>query len=148
MTAPETPQGPTRPKTKADHLRAMYGRALGGGQRRSAPERVKRVIREKQGGRCLYCDLEIGTIVRRRSRDIMLRPEWDHFVPFSYSRANNRQNWVLACHICNNIKGPRLFTTVVEVQDYVLARWAAKGYERPAPAAVGDDHELTGGTAE
>lgn len=58
----------------------------------------------------------------------MLRLNWDHFVPFAYGRTNASANWVAACHVCNGIKSCRVFDTVLEAQEYIRERWAAKGY--------------------
>lgn len=111
----------------------VYGRAVAGDSKKRFPsKRIKREITECQRGLCLYCDLPIGSVVRRKGNDVALRPNWDHFVPYAYSRANSNQNWVLACHICNNIKGCRMFDTVIEAQEFIKACWLDKGYQHVA----------------
>lgn len=125
MTAKELPAG--------DWRRAVYGRGqISGVDRRRAPAIAERArIIAEQGNRCLYCEIPIGTIVDRRGRDVVLRLNWDHFVPYAYVARNPRDNWVLACHVCNGLKRGRIFKTIQEVRDVVLPERLRKGYEEP-----------------
>lgn len=121
-----TRRGGHRPDWRA----AIYGRAVTGSGLRRTPSATKRnEILEQQAGRCLYCDLRIGSIIRRFGSPVSLRLNWDHFVPYAYGQTNAESNWVAACHVCNGIKGCRMFDTVTDAQAYIRGRRAAKGYE-------------------
>lgn len=125
MTAPELPEN--------DWRRAVYGRSqIGGIGIRRAPRLAERIrVQEAQGNRCLYCELPIGTAIWRRAQTVILRTNWDHFVPYSYLARNPDNNWVLACHVCNGIKTARMFDTVQTARQVILPVREAKGYEDP-----------------
>lgn len=125
MTARELPPGDWR-------LR-VYGRGPSSGtDRRRKPRVAERArIIAQQGNRCLYCEIPIGTIIDRRGKDVVLRTNWDHFIPYAYVARNPHDNWVLACHVCNGIKRGRIFKTVQEVRNTVLPERLDKGYEDP-----------------
>ena len=97
-------------------------------KRRSPSRKHKKAQLDKQGGKCLYCDLEIGSYVQRKDRLIRLVLVWDHVVPFSYSRNNGNQNFVADCHICNSIKSDLMFGDLDEAKAYIISKRAAKGY--------------------
>lgn len=121
---------------------AVYGgtRIVGTARRNSPRLADRQRILADQDDICLYCQIPIGAVVIRKGRDVVLRRNWDHFVPYAYVARNPGANWVLACHICNTIKGPRMFDTVQQARDVILPRREAKGYSLPLmlrkPAAV------------
>lgn len=84
------------------------------------------IILWKQKQSCFYCGRSFGSAVFRNGNIILLRLEWDHFVPFSYTLA--RQNFVAACHICNQIKASMVFETPEEAREYVAKAREKKGY--------------------
>ncbi|MFL1904798.1 HNH endonuclease [Streptomyces tauricus] len=109
----------------------VYGRGPSSGVSTRSYPRVaerKRAI-ERQDNRCLYCEIPIGTIIWRRSQTVILRTNWDHFIPYAYLARNPSTNWVLACHICNKIKSCRMFATVQAAREAILPTRAGKGYE-------------------
>jgi hypothetical protein len=114
---------------------AVYGgtRIIGTDRRKQPSTADRQRILAAQGDICLYCQLPIGTIVTRNGRDVVLRRNWDHFVPYAYSARNPGTNWVLSCHVCNGIKSCRMFTTVKDAQDMILPIRKAKGYSMPLP---------------
>ena len=90
-----------------------------------------------QENRCFYCARTFGVRIARGSRDVILRCEWDHQVPYAYAQNNMPENFVAACHVCNALKSSFLFRTVDEAQTFLALRWPAKGYgdiATPAPA--------------
>lgn len=98
-------------------------------QRRKLPSMAAR--RQKmieQEFRCFYCDLAFGEIVHKRKRNMILRVEWDHQVPYAYSQNNKDDNFVAACQICNRIKKDFCFDTIEEAKSYVSEKRAEKGY--------------------
>lgn len=114
----------------------VYGRGAGGGaQRQAPPATTRRRLRAAQLGRCLYCELPIGTRVKRDGKTVALTAQWDHFVPYSYLAQNPEANWVLACQVCNRIKNDRMFKTVEEARAVILKARTAKGYE-PIPETI------------
>jgi 5-methylcytosine-specific restriction endonuclease McrA len=51
----------------------------------------------------------------------ILKVNWDHVVPFSYSQNNYAYNFVAACQICNGIKGSQMFKTLEEARIHIRA---------------------------
>lgn len=98
---------------------------------RKTPSRVEgENIIKVQGNRCLYCGLKFGTLMYRKKTNkiFVLRLNWDHLVPYAYSR-DNKANFVAACHVCNNIKSNKVFNTVEDVFHYVRYHRKKKGYQ-------------------
>lgn len=127
----------TKPLSAQEHYLVVYGRPItGAGRRRKPNKTIKERIVALQGNRCLYCEMPIGAKVTRRGNTVTLRLNWDHFIPHAYAAANSGDNWVIACHVCNGIKGPSLFDTILEAQLYIRPRWAKLGYERSAVIAI------------
>lgn len=108
--------------------------------RHKPPVFKQKEILEKQQNRCLYCNREFGTPYLRNHRILKTKLNWDHLIPFSYSR-NNKNNFVAACHICNGIKSNKMFDTTEEVFHYVEHNRKKKGITYfedlpPVPQAV------------
>lgn len=80
--------------------------------RRQLPDSLKGNINEEFQHRCAYCRMMIGGVVMRRGRYYLQEPEYDHFRPFSNSHDNSAGNYVLACSICNNLKGTDLYESI------------------------------------
>ncbi len=96
--------------------------------RRKGPSaQRKQELRELQGGCCFYCGRRFGSYVYRGFRLVWLRVHFDHVVAYAYSRNNYPDNYVAACHICNGLKGSKIFETVDEAKSYLLQRWEKKG---------------------
>jgi hypothetical protein len=116
------------PSEVPEWKKRIYGHAITGDKRRAPTKRQKAALIEKQRNRCLYCEHVIGTVVERRGKPVILRPNYDHFVPFAYSRRNPRDGFALACHLCNGIKSCKIFTTIMEAQEFIRARRTKLGY--------------------
>lgn len=96
--------------------------------RRKGPSaQRKREIRELQGERCFYCARKFGSYVYRDLKLVWLRVHFDHVVAYAYSQNNYPDNYVAACHICNGLKGSKMFETVEEARAYLRNRWEEKG---------------------
>jgi hypothetical protein len=83
---------------------------------------------KEQDNRCFYCWLPFGVFVWRGQRRMRLRVEWDHWIPYDYSRNNRDTNFVAACHVCNRIKSCLVFDTVTEARVYINGKREEKGY--------------------
>ena len=92
----------------------------------------KRLLRE-QDYRCLYCERKFGSTLWKGNREIHLCITWDHSVPLAYSHSNQQANFVAACHICNAIKGSRIFSSIEEIRIHVAQRRKEKGYSEMRP---------------
>ncbi len=104
-------------------------------RRRHFVSRKKQVaILEAQQGCCFYCDRHFGTTVFSGQREIALRIQWDHVNPFTYSLDNRDQNFVAACHICNNIKAALIFKSVDEARTFIVGKWEERGISSVSPA--------------
>jgi hypothetical protein len=77
---------------------------------------------------CAYCERRFGDFVYLKGKRKKLQVQWDHFVPYSYSRNNNGSNFVASCHICNRMKSSFCFETMEEAKLYLLHKWTEKGY--------------------
>lgn len=124
---------PARELPPGDWRLRVYGRAPANGvttrERPRVAERNRAI--ERQNNRCLYCEIPIGTPIWRRSKTVILRLNWDHFVPYAYLARSPRDNWVMACHVCNGLKSCRMFDTVQAAREAILPERIARGYEAP-----------------
>jgi len=94
---------------------------------------IKKRILRNQKHCCFWCGRRFRNIVWRGQHKIILRTEWDHVVPFSYSRNNRESNFVASCQICNGYKGALIFNAVEECRDYIKIRWEEKKYSDMRP---------------
>ena len=86
--------------------------------------RVRRLILDAQQYKCFYCERKFGEWVKTLHKGLTkLRLHWDHQTPYSYSRDNEINNFVAACHLCNSFKSDRIFQTVQEARIYVYNKW-------------------------
>lgn len=88
-------------------------------RRKQPPKKEKAFLKETQKNKCIYCGIEIGGLYKRRSKYIISQPNYDHYVPFSFSFNNKKTNFVLSCNICNAIKSNKMFNTLEEAIKYV-----------------------------
>jgi len=99
--------------------------------RRQPRESLKKQILKDQEHRCLYCEQAFSKTVKvsgkaKKSRVTKLRITWDHFIPYSYSKSRDDDNWVAACQFCNSWKSNLLFSTVEEARIYLNNQWKTK----------------------
>ncbi|MCJ2531206.1 MAG: HNH endonuclease [Candidatus Thermoplasmatota archaeon] len=96
-------------------------------RRKGPSQQRKREIRELQEECCFYCGRRFGSYVYRGFNLVWLRVHFDHVVAYAYSRNNYSDNFVAACHICNGLKGSKMFETVDQAKAFLLLRWEKKG---------------------
>ena len=98
-------------------------------RRRPSKKAVREMI-DKQGNKCIYCDITFETSYKhpRLNKFMKTKMCYDHFVPYAYSQDNRDVNFVLACGTCNLIKSDLIFTTLEEAKLYVEHRRKKKGY--------------------
>lgn len=100
--------------------------------RRSRPrlgKATRQAILTEQRHRCFYCGIEFGDVVRRRARVMVLRPQFDHVMPFAFSQRNDAaQVFVAACQVCNGIKGDLTFLSIEDACEYVRRERFKRGY--------------------
>ncbi len=114
-----------QPYIYADWQAKVYGSGAGiVGRRRPPPLWARREQLAKQQNRCFYCGLAFGSWVVKRSRAIMLRTVWDHWVPYAYLQSNPARNFVAACQICNRLKRSDMFETFEEAKRVIERRRA------------------------
>lgn len=100
--------------------------------RRKCPAWLKDRISREQGGQCAYCGLPIGAIICRLDRSpVTLQEVFDHFVPLAYAQSNSENNWVMACQVCNAIKGDHVYPSMTSAQLAIRTRRIELGYESP-----------------
>lgn len=102
---------------------------------REKPSRAEQArILSEQSNVCLYCEMRFGRSVwSAAGKEIVLRVEWDHLIPFSYAQNNKVGNFCAACHICNRLKGALMFQTLEEARIHVTQKWEEKGYRTKMP---------------
>lgn len=91
-------------------------------RKQGPPAAMKKLILAAQDGRCFYCERILGFKYRHHGKRVKLKLHWDHLVPYSYLQANDTNNFVAACHICNAVKGSMMFQTIEEARVYVNVR--------------------------
>lgn len=115
---------------------SVDGRSIvvaGSRQRRAKPSASQQFkLLQEQENCCFYCLREFGEVVLWHGRPVTLRLHWDHLVPYSYGYNNLDNNFVAACHICNGIKGSRMFDTTEEAREYINEKREKKEQYRAA----------------
>lgn len=101
-------------------------------KRKRPPRWLISEIVEKQENRCVYCDVLFGTafIHPKKQRLFITTVCLDHFVPYNYIKANEFNNFVAACQICNGIKSKMLFENIEDAKAYIKHRRLKKGYDK------------------
>lgn len=100
---------------------------------RALTKKQRQELSDSQGGLCFYCFNAFGTMYIRGSTVGHLTLNVDHSVPYSYLQSSESHNLVAACHVCNMLKGNRLFDTIEEARAYVEAAWQKKRIMEPNP---------------
>jgi 5-methylcytosine-specific restriction endonuclease McrA len=98
-------------------------------QRKTPTKAEKSRILNEQENRCFYCGVQFDTYRYRNGLPFLVKINWDHKMPFSYSQNNKTANFVAACHVCNGIKSNTLFQTVEEAQTHIAYKRKSKGYD-------------------
>lgn len=93
------------------------------GERRPIPRSIKKQLLEKQNSRCFWCDRLFGTPYERKNKISMLFECGDHKIPFAYLKGNPKDNWVLACNVCNSWKSSKLYNTDEELKLFLKSKW-------------------------
>lgn len=72
----------------------------------------------ESGGRCVYCCRDL-----KADFDAFMMAEEDHLIPQGYPGADNPKNIVIACRVCNALKGrfPKNKSFVEEEKSQLIA---------------------------
>jgi len=96
--------------------------------RRRFSKNEKQSILMEQDFRCIYCDMYFGVLYEKKSgRLCKTTVHFDHFIPFTHSQNNKKDNIVAACNICNAFKGDKMFNSIEEAKIYILNRVKQRG---------------------
>lgn len=119
----DRPLDPDRP------VRVKVKRMCEASDRRKGPsaKQCEAILRE-QAGRCLYCAREFGLFVYRNGKRVQLKLEWDHLIPYSYSRSCADQEFCAACHVCNGLKSATVYQTLEEARADLALKRERKGW--------------------
>ena len=98
------------------------------------PKKAKRdEILALQNNRCYWCDREFETSVVSPSNTLyVLHPQWDHYIPFSYTNKNDDDQFVASCIRCNCHKSSYIITSSEkeeELRKYLKIRWYHGGWK-------------------
>ena len=88
--------------------------------------KLKKVLLEQQQNCCYYCYQEMGKACYFKKKVIALRPELDHVLPYSYKQDNSNSNIVVACQVCNSVKGSKVFDSMDMLVAYIHVVWLGK----------------------
>lgn len=99
-------------KARARQPRGVSGRGR-------CPQYVRDTLLANQDGRCAYCGLRFGSLIRIDGKLHILVLEFDHFYPYNRYMDRPADNWVASCDVCNKIKGNAKSGTVPEAVSYV-----------------------------
>lgn len=95
-------------------------------RKKPSPKTMVTLLME-QDNCCTYCGHKFGTGVFSPKRGLTwLEVNWDHFIPYTWSRKNDEDNWVVSCQICNQLKGSLLFTSIDDARKYLEKKWKDK----------------------
>lgn len=79
------------------------------------PEWVKRVIRHRDKGRCVFCGKDVVGVFETQDNHL---EQFDHIVPLHEYGINDISNMQLTCDACNNNKSTKSMTNNVYVNWY------------------------------
>ncbi len=100
---------------------------------------VQQQLLAEQRNRCAYCEIPFSKPVYRHSKLWRRTIHFDHFVPWSYSFSNRKQNIVASCSVCNSIKSWLMFKDIYECQAYIMRQWRDKGFTTQRPDMLVSD---------
>lgn len=94
--------------------------------------KIKNEVLKNQNNQCIYCGANFGEfrLNKKKTRLIRINPNYDHFIPWVYSRDNSASNIVAACSICNGLKSDKYFKTIEQTREYVLDRRIKIGWDK------------------
>lgn len=113
-------------------------------RRYGPPAPVQSDLLQEYENRCAYCRLPFGMLVWKRGigstrtsqtggyrysanfAAIVLRLEWDHFTPFTYSDSNASDQFLPACQLCNGLKSDKVYRTLEGAREALEPRWLKK----------------------
>lgn len=115
-------------------------------QRKQPSYSAKVKILEIQNDRCYWCGREFGSyVVSPKLNLVMLRPYWDHYIPYSFCGASSDSNFVASCQRCNSHKSSKLFAVIHDeenLRQYLKRRWHHGGWmDVPVCPADQDQYE-------
>jgi len=84
----------------------------------------KSEILENQKYECFYCGRNLNRALfdTLRNKTVSNNIHFDHFVPFTYSQDNHKENYVASCSICNQIKYNHFFNDEISARKYILEK--------------------------
>lgn len=89
-------------------------------KRKRPPQAQCDEILKMQNYRCYYCGAIFGTFRLHKKQLRIVDIQFDHLIPFSYSRENDV--FVAACGVCNRHKSNKIFDSLVEAQKYLMLK--------------------------
>ena len=86
--------------------------------------KIKKRVLEGQDNRCIYCDVELGSVVwdGKYGRMRQVKTHFDHFIAWVNTRDNHEENIFASCSLCNAIKHDKYFKDVVSAREFILSR--------------------------
>lgn len=92
-------------------------------KRKPPPPLLQRQLLEDQEFKCLYCLRPFGTQIIKNGNPYVLRPVFDHILPFNYCFNNDFSNFAATCQFCNSFKSDRVFKDIEAIQRFCREKW-------------------------
>lgn len=82
---------------------------------------IKDKVLAIQEYKCYLCgiNLKIRHFYKKRNRWIVLRVEFDHFIPKAFVDIGSIDNIYAMCSLCNGMKGSKIFDDVEQARKYI-----------------------------
>ncbi len=78
------------------------------------------IVDKRKQDYCTYCTREFGSQVSYNGKVYTLQRVKEHFTPICQGGLDGIDNIVVACQLCNGIKGDKNFDNGIECRNYIL----------------------------
>ena len=103
---------------------------------RKRPTRLRQAeILRDQDHRCYWCGRMFGWRAHHAASgdSRILRPHWDHFIPFAFTGSCDDLEFVASCWLCNAYKGDHFFDDEHQCRAHVRKKIARSGWALDDP---------------
>lgn len=104
------------------------------GERRKQPSKKRKLqLLSIQNNCCYWCGREFGSyVLTPTGRVSILKPCWDHYIPYVFTGSSVDTDFVASCCRCNLHKSARIIQSIEsegELREYLKGRWSHGGWE-------------------
>jgi len=88
---------------------------------------------QNQNNKCFYCDREFGNYaISKNGLLVILKPNWDHCIPYSFTHSCADNQFVASCFRCNinkNSAVPYSDKSLEDLKLYLSDKWYRNGWK-------------------